>query len=148
MLTDVADNPKFLDAIVTTPGGTPTTITQNGFLNQMSGYANGTGQTTVFSGVLGGDVQLTDKLRADSAAASSTTTTSQSAENTSTFDLDGNPTTTVQQRDVRERQLPTLQPGHDRLGCIAGPELRAHRQHLGVRVRGARTTRCRRSMNS
>ncbi|HSU93881.1 MAG TPA: TonB-dependent receptor [Gemmatimonadaceae bacterium] len=94
VLTDVADNPKFLDAIVTTPGGTPTRVTQNGFLNQMSGYANGTGQTTVFSGVLGGNVQLTDKLRADLGGRVEYDNYVQSAENTSTFDLDGDSTTT------------------------------------------------------
>ena len=94
VLTDVADNPKFLDAIVTTPGGTPTQITQNGFLNQMSGYTNGTGQTTVFSGVLGGNMQLTDKLRADLGGRVEYDNYVQSSENTSTFDLDGDSTTT------------------------------------------------------
>jgi iron complex outermembrane recepter protein len=93
VLTDVEDNPKFLDAIVTTPGGTPTRITQNGFLNQMSGYANGTGQTTVFSGVLGGNVQITDKLRADLGGRVEYDNYVQSAEKTSTFDLDSNPNT-------------------------------------------------------
>jgi iron complex outermembrane recepter protein len=94
VLTDVRDNPHFLDAIVTTPGGTPTPITQNGFTNQMSGYANGTGQTSVFSGVLGGALQLTDKLRADLGGRVEYDNYVQSSENTSTFDLDNNPTTT------------------------------------------------------
>jgi iron complex outermembrane recepter protein len=94
VLTDVQDNPRFLDAIVTTPGGTPTPVTQNGFLNQMSGYANGTGQTSVFSGVLGGNLQLTDKLRADLGGRIEYDDYVQSAENTSSFDLDNNPNTT------------------------------------------------------
>jgi iron complex outermembrane receptor protein len=94
VLTDVRDNPHFLDAIVTTPGGTPTAITKNGFLNQMSGYANGTGQTTVFSGVLGGTFQLTDQLRADAGGRVEYDNYVQSAENTSSFDLDNNPNTT------------------------------------------------------
>lgn len=94
VLTDVRDNPQFLDAVVTTPGGTPTAITKNGFLNEMSGYANGTGQTSVFSGVLGATVQLTDQLKADIGGRIEHDNFVQSSENTSTFDLDGNPNTT------------------------------------------------------
>ena len=94
ILTDVRNNPRFLDAVVTTPGGSPTAITQNGFLNYMSGYANGSGQTTVFSGVIGGNLQLTDKLRADLGGRVEYDNYVQSSENTSTFDLDGNPNTT------------------------------------------------------
>lgn len=94
VLTDVGNNVKFLDAIVTTPGGTPRRITQNGFLNQMSGYANGTGQTSVFSAVLGGNLQLTDKLRADLGGRVEHDDYVQSAENTSSFDLDHDSTTT------------------------------------------------------
>jgi iron complex outermembrane recepter protein len=93
VLTDVRDNPQFLDAIVTTPGGTPTPYTKNGFLNQMSGYTNGSGQTTVFSGVLGGNFQLTEKLRADLGGRVEHDDYVQSSENTSSFDLDGNPNT-------------------------------------------------------
>ena len=93
VLTDVRDNPQFLDAIVTTPGGTPTPYTKNGFLNQMSGYTNGSGQTTVFSGVIGGNFQLTEKLRADLGGRVEHDDYVQSSENTSSFDLDGNPNT-------------------------------------------------------
>lgn len=93
VLTDVRDNPQFLDAIVTTPGGTPTAITKNGFLNEMSGYTNGSGQTSVFSGVLGGTFQLTERLRADLGARVEHDNYVQSSENTGAFDLDGNPNT-------------------------------------------------------
>ncbi len=94
VLTDVENNPKFLDAVVTTPGGTPTAITKSGFLNQLSGYTNGTGQTTVVSGVLGTDLQLTDKLRANLGGRVEYDDYVQSSENTSSFDLDANPNTT------------------------------------------------------
>lgn len=93
VLTDVRDNPQFLDAVVTTPGGTPTAITKNGFLNEMSGYTNGSGQTSVFSGVLGGTFQLTERLRADLGARVEHDNYVQSSENTGSFDLDGNPNT-------------------------------------------------------
>ncbi len=94
VLTDVRDNPRFLDAVVTTPGGTPTPITQNGFLNTLDSYTNGSGQTTVFSGVLGAELQLTEKLRADVGGRVEYDNFVQSSENTSTFDLDNDSTTT------------------------------------------------------
>src|SRR3954467_164695 len=65
ILTDVADQTHFLDAVATPPGGPADSVTKNGFVNQMAGYTNGHGQTSVVSGVLGGEIQLTDRLRAD-----------------------------------------------------------------------------------
>ncbi len=93
ILTDVGDQTHFLDAVVTQPGGTPDTVTKNGFINQLSGYTNGTGQTSVISGVLGGEIQLTDRLRADVGVRGEYDKFVQNAENTSTFDLDGDSTT-------------------------------------------------------
>jgi iron complex outermembrane receptor protein len=94
ILTDVGDQTHFLDAVVTPPGGTPDTVTKNGFLNQLSGYNNGSGQTSVISGVLGAEIQLTDQLRADIGVRGEYDKFVQSSENTSTFDLDGDSTTT------------------------------------------------------
>jgi outer membrane receptor protein involved in Fe transport len=94
VLTDVADNPHFLDAVVTTPGGAPTAVTKNGFQNFMSGYTNGSGQTSIVSGVIGGSFQFTPKFRADLGARVEYDKYVQSSENTSTFDLDGDSTTT------------------------------------------------------
>jgi outer membrane receptor protein involved in Fe transport len=94
VLTDVRDNPRFLDAVVTPPGGSPTAITRNGFQNFLSGYTNGSGQTSIVSGVIGGSIQLTDRLRADVGARVEYDDFVQSSENTSTFDLDGDSTTT------------------------------------------------------
>jgi iron complex outermembrane recepter protein len=94
ILTDVGDQTHFLDAVVTQPGGTPTAVTKNGFVNQLSGYTNGSGQTSVISGVLGAEIQLTDRLRADLGVRGEYDKFVQSSENTSTFDLDANPATT------------------------------------------------------
>jgi iron complex outermembrane recepter protein len=94
ILTDVGDQTHFLDAVVTPPGGTPDTVTKNGFVNQLSGYTNGSGQTSVISGVLGGEIQLTDRLRADLGVRGEYDKFVQNGENTSTFDLDANPATT------------------------------------------------------
>jgi len=94
ILMDVRDNPRFLDAVVTPPGGSATAITRNGFRNFFSGYTNGSGQASIVSGVVGGEVQLTDRLRADLGVRVEYNDFVQSAENTSTFDLDGDSTTT------------------------------------------------------
>jgi iron complex outermembrane recepter protein len=94
ILTDVGDQTHFLDAVVTPPGGTPDTVTKNGFVNQLSGYTNGSGQTSVISGVLGGEIQLTDRLRADVGVRGEYDKFVQNGENTSTSDLDANPATT------------------------------------------------------
>jgi outer membrane receptor protein involved in Fe transport len=93
ILMDVRNNPRFLDAVVTPPGGSPTPITRNGFRNFLSGYNNGSGQATAVSAVVGGEVQLTDRLRADLGVRVEYNNFVQSSENTSTFDLDGDPAT-------------------------------------------------------
>src|SRR5207237_355875 len=49
ILTDVGDQTHFLDAVVTPPGGTPDSVTKNGFVNQLAGYTNGSGQTSLIS---------------------------------------------------------------------------------------------------
>ncbi len=93
ILTDVRDNPRFLDAVVTPPGGTPIAITRNGFRNFLVGYVEGSGQTSIFSGVVGGELQLTKRLRADLGIRVEYNDFVQSAENTAQFDLDGDPAT-------------------------------------------------------
>lgn len=95
ILTDVRDNPRFLDVVVTPAGGgAPVNVTSNGFRKFLSNYVNGSGQTTVVSGVVGGEVQLTERLRADLGVRAEYNTYVQNSENTSSFDLDGNPATT------------------------------------------------------
>ena len=64
ILLDVRDNPRFLDMVMTTPTGT-VNVTKNGFRNYRSLFVNGSGQTSVLSGVAGVEIQVTDKLRAD-----------------------------------------------------------------------------------
>ena len=95
ILMDVRNNPRFLDLVVTpSGGGAPVNVTQNGFRNFLSNYVNGHGQTTVVSGVLGGEVQLTDRLRADVGVRGEYDNFVQASENTAKFDLDGDSTTT------------------------------------------------------
>jgi outer membrane receptor protein involved in Fe transport len=94
ILTDVRDVPRFLDLVVTPAGGgAPVNVTQNGFRNFISNYVNGTGQTTIVSGVVGGEVQLTERLRADLGVRVEYNDFVQQSENTSPFDLDSDPAT-------------------------------------------------------
>jgi iron complex outermembrane recepter protein len=94
ILTDVRNIPRFLDLVVTPAGGgAPVTITQNGFKKFVSNYQNGSGQTTMISGVIGGEVQLTDRLRADLGVRAEYNNFVQTSENTAPFDLDADPTT-------------------------------------------------------
>jgi iron complex outermembrane recepter protein len=92
-LMDVRDNPRLLNAVVTPPAGTPVAVTSNGFRKFLSGYTNGTGQASIVSGVLGGEVQLSERLRADLGVRVEFNDFVQSKEKTSTFDLDGDPAT-------------------------------------------------------
>jgi outer membrane receptor protein involved in Fe transport len=95
ILTDVRDNPRFLDIVVTPAGGgAPVNVTQNGFRKFISNYVNGSGQTTVVSGVVGGEVQLTERLRADLGVRAEYNTYQQNSENSSNVDQDLNPATT------------------------------------------------------
>lgn len=93
ILTDVRDNPRFLD-VVAYSGGTPRQITSNGFRNFLSLYVNGSGQTTVFSGVVGGSVKLSERVRADAGVRYEADDFVLSVENTAKIDLDGDPATT------------------------------------------------------
>jgi outer membrane receptor protein involved in Fe transport len=94
ILTDIRDIPRFLDLVVTPAGGgAPVNITQNGFKRFISNYQNGSGQTTMISGVIGGEVQLTDRLRADLGARVEYNNFVQTSENSAPFDLDANPAT-------------------------------------------------------
>jgi outer membrane receptor protein involved in Fe transport len=93
VLTDVRDNPRFLDVVATT-AGVPDTLTSNGFRSFLSNYVNGTGETNVVSGVIGGEIQMTEKLRADLGVRVEYNNYVQASENTGPVDLDGDPTTT------------------------------------------------------
>lgn len=92
ILMDVRDNPYLVDLIVHTPTG-DVNYTQNGFRRFVSLYRNGTGSTTIFSGVIGGSFQILPKLRADLGFRYEWNDFVQDAENQSNIDLDGDPNT-------------------------------------------------------
>jgi outer membrane receptor protein involved in Fe transport len=93
ILTDVRDNPRFLDVVTTTAGVQDTLVTSGGFRSFLSNYVNGTGETNVVSGVVGGEIQLTDQLRADLGARVEYNNYVQASENVVPVDLDNDPAT-------------------------------------------------------
>ena len=94
VLVDARDNPRFLDLIINPGSATPDSVTSNGFRNFLSTYANGSGSSSIVSGTLGGEIQMTERLRADLGVRVEYDYYQQNSENTSTFDLDSNPATT------------------------------------------------------
>lgn len=137
VLTDVADNPHLLDAVVTPAGGTPRAVTQNGFQNFLSGYTNGSGQTTIVSGVLGGEIQLTDRLRIDLGGRVEYDNFVQSAENTSTFDLDGDSTTTYDNETYGNNSFRHFKKGMTDWAASAGINF-SLKKNLSLYASGAR----------
>ena len=90
VLMDVRDNPRFLDLVV---NGTDS-VTKNGFRNFLDNYVNGHGYASVASAVIGGELQITERLRADLGVRGEYNNFVQSSENTTRVDLDGDSTTT------------------------------------------------------
>jgi outer membrane receptor protein involved in Fe transport len=112
ILTDVRDNPRFIDLIIddadlvfdyfdpaSGTGESVTTslsgleATRNGFRRFLSNYVNGSGQTTVLSGVIGTELLLMDRLRADVGVRYEFNDFVQTSENSAPVDLDGDPAT-------------------------------------------------------
>lgn len=93
ILTDVRDNPRFVDVVVIDTLGNVTPLTSNGFRRYLSNYVNGTGTTTIFSAMLGAEVKVTPQLRVDVGGRWESDKYVQTSENTSPIDLDGDPST-------------------------------------------------------
>ena len=108
ILMDVRDNPHFVDLRVdsadvyyhyrnrTTAANDSVLVpvrnlaaTRNGFRRFVSNYVNGEGQTTVFSGVLGGSFRLTNRVRADVGVRYENDAYVQTSQNTATIPVNG-----------------------------------------------------------
>jgi iron complex outermembrane receptor protein len=94
ILTDVSDNPHFLDLVVHTPNGSTVDVTKNGFRQFLNFYVNAHGNNTLFSTFAADKIKVTDRLRIDAGLRYERQNYFQVAENTSSFDLDNNPVTT------------------------------------------------------
>src|SRR5262249_24312283 len=92
--TDVRDNPHFLDLVINEPNGTKFDVTKNGFRDFLNFYVNAHGNNTLFSVFAGDKYRVTDRLRIDGGIRYERQNYFQVAENTSQFDLYGNPNTT------------------------------------------------------
>jgi iron complex outermembrane receptor protein len=93
ILTDVRDNPRFLDMIAIEPDGDTVEVTKNGFRRFLANYANGTGHTTIASVFGSTELQVTDRLRLDLAGRYEYNNFVQASENNTEVDLDGDPRT-------------------------------------------------------
>src|SRR5204862_318366 len=108
ILMDVRDNPHFVDLRVdsadvyyhyrnrTTAANDSVLVpvrnlaaTRNGFRRFVSNYVNGEGQTTVFSGVLGGSFRLSNRVRADVGVRYENDAYVQTSQNTATIPVNG-----------------------------------------------------------
>ncbi len=93
ILTDVRDNPRFVDMVVTQPDGSQLNVTLNGFRQFLNTYVNGDGNNTLFAIYGSDEVTIGDRLRLDFAIRHERQNYVSIAENSSTFDLDEDPRT-------------------------------------------------------
>ena len=100
--------------------------------------STGPGQTSIASGVLGGEIQLTDRLRADLGVRVEYDNYRAELGEHLEVRPRRQPHHHLRQRDVRERQLPPLHQEHHRLGRLAGAQLPAERNMCALRLGGAR----------
>lgn len=90
VLLDVRSQPRFLDVAVRDAGGNVIRrVTDNGFTQYGSLYANGSGNVTLAAFFLGDEIDVTDRLRIDIGGRFEHNTFRQNTENSATFDLGG-----------------------------------------------------------
>ena len=138
ILTDVRDNPRFLDLVVTPAGGgAPVNVTKNGFRNFLSNYVNGSGQTSIVSGVLGGEIQLMPRLRADLGVRGEYNNFVQSSENTHKVSLDTLASTTYDNETFGDNSFRHFNKSITDWSASVGLNYRLNDQ-VGLYVTGAR----------
>ncbi|MCI0414005.1 TonB-dependent receptor [bacterium] len=93
ILTDIQDNPRFLDMVITQPDGSTLDVTQNGIRQFLNTYVDGDGNNTLFAIFASDEVLVGERLRLDFAVRHERQDYFSVAENSSTFDLDGDPRT-------------------------------------------------------
>lgn len=93
ILTDVRDNPRFLDVLLVQPDGSTLEATKNGFLSFLPFYVNAKGHNTLIAFFTSDEFKLTERLRIDLGIRYEHQDYFQDVENTSEIDLDGDPTT-------------------------------------------------------
>lgn len=90
VLTDVRNQPRFLDVVVRDAGGEVVReATADGFRSYLPLYVNGRGNVTLFSFYAGDQIRLNDRWRIDLGGRFERNVYEQDVENTAAFDLDG-----------------------------------------------------------
>jgi iron complex outermembrane receptor protein len=93
VLTDIRDNPRFVDLVFIQPDGSILDVTKNGFLHFNLDYVNGDGNNTLIALFTSDEFKLTDRLRIDLGLRYERANYFQVAENIESIDLDQNPNT-------------------------------------------------------
>ena len=91
---------------------------------------------------LGGEIQLTDRLRADLGVRGEYDKFVQSSENTSTFDLDGNPATTFNNETFGNGSFRHFDRGLTDWSASLGLNYTLRTEPLALRGRRAGLSRC------
>lgn len=119
ILTDVRDNPRFLDLVLIQPDGTTLDVTKNGFLKFLSSsyqYLNGNGNSTLGALFSSDEFKLSERLRIDLGIRYELEHYSSSTENTATIDLDGDKRT---QYDIESFGNQTFYQVHSNIDDLA-----------------------------
>lgn len=93
VLTDIRDNPRFVDLVLIQPDGSVLDVTKNGFLHFLDFYLNGDGSNTLVALFTSDEFKLSDRLRVDLGLRYERANYFQVAENIEFIDLDQNPDT-------------------------------------------------------
>ena len=98
--------------------------------------------------MIGGEIQLTDRLRADLGVRVEYNDFVQSSENTSPVDLDGKPATPFDNFNFGNNSFRHFSRNITDWSGIAGTQLQTQRQFVDLRHRAPGATRCLRSTSS
>jgi len=93
MLMEVRDQPRMLDLTVTDDQGETYQVTENGFTQYGTNYANSSGTATILAGYLGDEWQATEKLRVDVGARLEKSVFRGRTGGSQSINIDGDPNT-------------------------------------------------------
>ena len=131
-LTDVRDNPRFLDLVLVQPDGSTLDVTKNGFLQFLSFYANGDGNNTLIAFFATDEFKLNDRLRIDLGARYERANYFQVVENKTDIDLDGDPKTQYDIENWGDRTFQRFDFNLDDIAYSAGVNYQIRPDHLAV----------------
>jgi iron complex outermembrane receptor protein len=132
ILTDVRDNPRFVDLVIIQPNGQTLDVTKNGFRNFLGSYVNAHGNNTLFA-IFGSDeIKVGDRTHVDLGLRYERQNYFQIAENSSTFDLDGDPRTTYDTENFGNNTFRQFEFTIDDYAATGGVNYQIQPDHLAV----------------